>query len=194
MFPGSHGVLCAKPSLPKCLPLHCPYNPSFQGFLFLFFGNTSGSANSLLSLQPLCWDAFSWPWHRFFHTFFPIQVSVSLPVHDNAPLHTGCVLQVLREMIKPLNAYCPFPVSMATMIKCFFSHISGMPFTSFLPTLQLPSGGGDASLDVSPDASPGTDPYGKGLLLPAPPGQMFERMGQHWVAGGHHLGTNSPDP
>lgn len=52
-------------------------------------------------------------------------------MRDNAPLHTGCALRVLREMIKPLSTYCPFLVSMATLIKCFFSHISGMPFTSF---------------------------------------------------------------
>lgn len=124
---------------------------------------------------------------QILHTFFPIQISVSLPVHDNAPLHTGCVLQVLREMIKPLNAYCPFPVSMATMIKCFFSHISGMPFTSFLPTFQFPSGEGDAA---SPAASAGTDPYGKDVY----PGQTLEQMGQRWAAGGHHPGTNPPPP
>lgn len=186
---GLHGIVCAKSSLPRCLALRCPYSPSFQDAPFTFFGSTSGSAISLLSLQPLCCDAFSRPWHRFSHRGFPIQLSVSLPVRANAPLHTGCVLQVLREIIKPLSAYCPFPVSMATMTKCFFSHISGMPFTSFLPTLQFPSGGGDAY----PAASPEIDPNSKGSVLPVPPRQMLERMGQCWVAGGHHLGTNSPD-
>lgn len=67
------------------------------------------------------------------HMFFSIQVFFSLPMCDNAPPHTGCALQVLREMIKPLSTYCPFLVSMATLIKCFFSHISGMSFT-FFPT------------------------------------------------------------
>lgn len=192
MCSGLPGVLCAKLSLPRCLPLRCPYNVPFQGTPFPFFGSIPGSATSSAapSLQYLCWNAFSQPWHRFRHKFFPIQVSVSLSVHYNAPLHTGCVLQVLREMIKPLSAYCPFPVSMATMIKCFFSHISGMPFTSFLPTLQFPSGGGDAY----PAASPGMEPCGKGSVLPAPQGQMLEWVGQCWVAGGHHLGTNSPSP
>jgi len=175
MFPGLHRVLCAKPSLRRCFPLHCPYNPSFQGAPFPFFGSTSGSAISLTSLQPLCWDAFR---HRFSHTFFPIQVSVSLPVHDNAPLHTGCALQVLREMIKPLSAYCPFPVSMTTMIKCFFSHISGMPFISFLPTLQFPSGEVMLTWLL---------PQGQTTTAPR---QMSERAGQCWGAGGHHLGTD----
>lgn len=64
-------------------------------------------------------------------------------MRDNAPLHTGCALQVLREMIKPLSTYCPFLVSMATLIKCFFSHISGMPFT-FFPTPSFPSERGDS--------------------------------------------------
>lgn len=152
--PFSPGVcLCGAHTIP---PSRVPHSHSL------------GAPQGVLSPCCLCW-----PWNRFSHTFFPIQVSVSLPVHDNAPLHTGCVLQVLREMIKPLSAYCPFSVSMATKIKCFFSHISGMPFTSFLPTFQFPSGGGDAH----PAASPGTDPYGKGSVLLAPPGQMLERMG-----------------
>lgn len=118
------------------------------------------------------------PWHRFCHDFFSIQVPVSLPVQDNASFHTGSVLQVLRDMIKHLSADCPFPVSMATMIKRFFSHISGMPFTSFLPTPQFPSGGGNA-----PSASSRTDLCGKGSVLPTPPGQMLQGMGQHGVAG-----------
>lgn len=104
---------------------------------------------------------------------FPIQVSVSLPVCGNAPFHTGCVLQVLMEIIKPLSAYCPFPVSIATMIKCFFSYISGMPFTSFLPTLQSPSEGGDVYLA----ASQGRDTYDKDSVLPAHPGQTLEQTG-----------------
>lgn len=164
---------------PSCLPLRYPYTSPFQGPHSFSLG-APRSAISPLSMQPLCWDGFNRPWHRFSHTFFPIQVFVSPPACDNTPLHTGCVLQVLREMIKPRSTYCPFLVSMATLIKCFFSHISGMPFTSSLPTLQLPSGGGDLTGRLhrpTPTANAGQE--------------KLEGMKQHSVDGGHYLGTNS---
>lgn len=126
----------------------------------------------------LCSPCAGMPWHRFSHFFSPIQVPVSLPGQHNASFHTGCMLQVLRDMIKHLSAYCPFPVSMATMLKRFFSHVSGTPLTSFLPTPQFPSGGGNG-----PSASSRTVCCGKGSVLSMPPGQMLQGMGHPWVAG-----------